>query len=239
MTVPEKFSENEDETKRLLRNSRLFKDFSPEIINAMAPLLTLCQFDEGNLICLKGDESDCLFIIRRGEVEVSVSSSDGKVIILGTLADGDVFGEVGLLDKNTRTANVSAKTDVQLYRLNSADFDALSKTFGVKEFMALTSYICFLFRRATNSLEETVFLDASVRVARKIRELYEKSGNKKDKSFDVSISQETLGKMAGLSRESANKALSRLEDTGLIKRHYKQITVPDIDKFLESLSEAD
>lgn len=238
MNVVEKFAADEDEPKRLLRNSRLFKDFSSEIIESIIPLLIPCQFDEGNLICLKGDESDCLFIVRRGEVEVSVSSSDGKVIILGTLGDGDVFGEVGLLDKNTRTANVSAKTDVQLYRLNSTDFDTLSKTFGVKEFMALTSYICFLFRRATNSLEETVFLDASVCVARKIRELYEKSG-KKEKSFDVSISQETLGKMAGLSRESANKALSRLEDTGLIQRHYKQITVPDIDRFLSSLSESE
>lgn len=227
---------NTDKDRRtLLENSRLFKGFSPSVLNAVEPLLVPCRFAAGNLICLKGDESDCLYLIAGGEVEVSVSSSDGKIIMLGALSGGDVFGEVGLLDKEARTANVTAKTDVSLYRLSSTDFDKITKLFGVDELTALTSYICFLFRRVTNSLEETVFLDAAIRVARKIYELYEKSGEKDGNSFTVAISQENLGRMAGLSREATNKALSRLEESGLIRSEYKKINIPDLARFAAML----
>ena len=219
--------------RKLLENSRLFKSFSPSVIDAILPLLTVCDFKAHQLICMKGDASDCLYIVNKGQVEVSVSSREGKIIILGYLSDGDVFGEVGLLDKQSRTANVTAKTDVSLYRLSSSDFDKITKLFGVDELMALTSYVCFLFRRVANNLEETMFMDAGIRVARKIKELYEKSEDKGRDTFKVNISQENLGKMVGLSREATNKALSQLEEDGLIERQYKSIFVPEIERFLK------
>lgn len=227
--------DNSEDAKRLLASSRLFKGFSAPVVETIVPLLVPCHFYADKMICLKGDVSDCLYIVRKGEVEVSISSSEGKIIVLGTLSEGDVFGEVGLLDKGTRTANVTAKTDVSLYRLDGRDFDVLKKLFGVAEFMALTAYICFLFRRAANNLEETVFMDADLRIARKIWELYEKSDRAEENFFKVAISQENLGRMAGLSREATNKALAHLENEGLIKRKYRRITVPDIGRFEQAV----
>lgn len=228
------------EKRTLLENSRLFKSFGPEAIDSILPILIPCSFDGDTLICLKGDESDCLFVIREGTVEVTVSSSDGKIILLGVLGPGDVFGEVGLIDKESRTANVTAINNVKLYRLNSSDFDNVTKTFGVDEWMALTSYICFLFRGVTNNLEETVFLDGSLRIAKKIQNLYKKNeGDADGNAFSIAISQENLGRMAGLSREATNKALSQLESQGLIERQYKRITVPDVKKFVAVLEDED
>lgn len=230
--------ENEHERRELLANSRLFGSFAPAVIDAIVPLLTPCRFETDNLICLKGDESDCLYIVREGEVEITVSSSDGKIILLGILSRGDVFGEVGLLDKESRTANVTARTDVRLYKLSSQDFEKITTLFGVNEFMALTAYICFLFRGVTNNLEETVFLDASIRVAKKIQSLYEQgTAEKEGGGFSVTISQEDLGRMAGLSREATNKALSRLEEKGLLSHKYKRITIPDAQKFAKALAD--
>lgn len=230
---------NETDTKKtLLKNSRLFGHFDESIIEAAIPMLTPCNFEAGQLVCLKGDESDSLYLIVSGEVEVSVSSHDGKIILLGTLSRGDVFGEVGLIDGDVRTANVVAVSDVELYRITSASFKELTLRFGVGEWMALSSYICFLFRRVTNSLEEALFLDASIRVARKIMSLQEKERDQSQNNFQVSISQEHLGRMAGLSREATNKALSRLEDMGLISREYKKIVVPDIERLAAAVKTA-
>lgn len=226
---------NENASKELLKNSRLFGSFSPAVIEAMAPMFQSCSFQADQSICLKGDDSDSLYIIRQGDVEISVSSVDGKIILLGTFSDGDVFGEIGLLDDGPRSANVIAKTDVSLYRLDKADFDKLTSLFGIEELKAITSYICFLFRQAINNLEEKSFLDADVRIARKIGELCKNAGNQKDQSFKVTISQESLGRMAGLSREATNKALSRLQEQGHIECHYKSIVVLNMDLFLRSI----
>lgn len=227
-----------EEKRELLRNSRLFKDFSTEVIEAIIPNLMLCHFDADNLICMKGDNSDCLYVVHEGEVEVSVSSREGKMILLGVLEKGDVFGEVGLLDHGTRTANVSTKTDVSLYRLSSENFNNVVELFGVPEFRAMASYVCFLFRNVTNNLEETVFLDASIRIAKKVQNLYRQDqGSKDGNSFSVSISQESLGRMAGLSREAANKALCQLEARGLLEHKYKCVTIPDMEKFQRAIAD--
>ncbi len=226
-----------EEIAKLLMKSRLFKNFSPEVIMAMTPFFTPCRFNSDNMICMKGDPSDYLYLICEGEVEVTVSSRDGKIIVLETLSRGDVFGEVGLLDKGPRTADVTARTDISLYRLEADDFETLTQSFSPGELKAITSYACYLFRRVTNSLEETAFMDADIRIARKIRELYEHSENKNGNSFRLNISQENLGRMAGLSREATNKALSHLEEKGLIQHKYKRVSVPNVKNFLEALKD--
>lgn len=227
-----------DNQKKLLQSSRFFNRFSQEVLDALAPRLTECRFEAGRIICLKGDVSDCLYFIDTGEVEVSISSVEGKVIVLGSLSSGDVVGEIGLLDGQGRTANIIAISDVILYRLDRDDFDALLTRFGTAEFLALTSYICALFRRVTNNLEEATFHDASIRIAFKIQELLKHSEDKNDTRAFIKISQENLGRMAGLSREATNKALSRLEEIGLIARGYRGFEVPDIKKFREMIQGA-
>lgn len=228
--------DTDQEKRGILKGSRLFKNFSSEIIDAIVPLLTTCRFDADNVIFMKGEESECLYIIHEGEAEISVSSCEGKEILLCTLGKGDAFGEVGLLDHGPRTANIIAKTDISLYRLSNNDFKNITKLFGINEFTAMTSYICCMFRSVTNNLEEMAFLDASVRVARKVQSLYlQNQGTKDGNSFSVSISQEKLGRMTGLSREAANKALCQLKEMGLLEHTYKCITVPDIEKFQQAI----
>lgn len=227
-----------DDKKQILKHSGFFKAFDSKIIEAILPLLQECHFGADHAICMKGDESDSIYLIREGQVEVSVSSRDGKVIVLGVLSKGDVFGEIGLLDKGSRTATVTAKTDTQLYRLTARDFAEITKLFSLKEWEAVTTYVCVLFRRVTNNLEETTFLDTGIRIVKKILEIYEKSPpeEKKAEVFKLNISQEILGRMVGLSREATNKTLSRLGDEGLIESKYKHILVPDIGKLRQIVS---
>lgn len=227
----------EKEKRSLVEKSAFFKHFDKAIIDFILPLLSECSFHSDNPICLKSDESDSLYIIREGQVEISVSSKDGKIIVLGMMFKGDVFGEIGLLDHGSRTATVTAKTDVSLYRLNARDFNKMTEKFGLKEWTATTAYVCDLFRRVTNNLEETAFLDTGVRVLKKIVEIYDRSPDeeKSPENFRLNISQEALGQMVGLSREATNKTLARLADTGMIESKYKYILIPDIEKLRETV----
>jgi CRP/FNR family transcriptional regulator, cyclic AMP receptor protein len=225
-------TDGDAQKRKLLESSSLFKGFDADLLNSIVPLLKECSYEADNVICLKGDVSDGLYIIREGQVEISVSSQEGKVIILGTLTDGDVFGEIALLDQSTRTANVVAKTDVTMYQLKPQDFTRVAQKFGQKEWMAITGYICALFRSVTNNLEEAMFLDTSLRVAKTLLKIAGKSGKPK-----IEISQEDLGKMVGLSREATNKALATLADRDLIERGYKGVVIPDMARFTAYVAE--
>lgn len=238
MTSPRNATMND--VHALVAQSPLFRCFSQEIIAAMVPLFKPCHFDADSVICPKGGESDCMYIIHEGQAEISLSSRDGKIIVLGTLGPGEVFGEIGLLDRGERTASVDALTDLSLYRLSAADFEKLSQSFSLNEWIAITRYICGLFRTVASNLEDTVFLDTDERILRRLLDLYEKSADKPaDGSYEAHISQENLGRMTNLSREATNKALSRLSKLGLIERRYKHIFIPDISRIRAALDGAE
>lgn len=226
---------DEESKNAVLAQCRMFGAFAKETRAAMAARLRPCAYKAGSIVCMKGDEADCLYIIADGNADVTVSSADGRVMLLGTFSRGDVFGELGLFDGAVRLADVSARTDLQLYKLSASDFELLLTQCRVSELRGLLSYVCDLLRRVTNNLEDTTFMDAGARIAHKIRQLYLSDHKYKSTgatgSITLKISQKDLGQMAGLSREATNKALSDIEARGLIKKHYRKITVTDIAAF--------
>ena len=218
-----------DLIRDLIKKSAFFQTFNTAIMDMIIPAMSECHYSTGNIICMRGDQSDYLYLVATGKADVSVSSRDGKIIILGRVSEGDVFGEIGLLDHGVRTATVTAKSDMSLYRLSREDFVRISSSFGLAEWAAITDYICLLFRQVSEHLEGSAFLDTNMRILKTILGIFEESPQADKKLFKLNMSQETLGNTVGLSREATNKVLSKLEEQGLIERKYKQIIVTDID----------
>jgi CRP-like cAMP-binding protein len=77
--------------------------------------------DAGKLLIQQDTESDAVFIIEEGVVEVSIETPDSKVSPpLTYLGRGDIIGELGVMNGDVRTANVKASSDVY-YRVLEAD----------------------------------------------------------------------------------------------------------------------
>ena len=68
-------------------------------------------FKEGTRVISRGDAADSAYFIISGDAEVH-DSQDGKKVVFATLSAGDVFGEMALFTGETRSAHVSAKTDL-------------------------------------------------------------------------------------------------------------------------------
>ena len=66
------------------------------------------RFRRGEVIFHAGDPGDALFVIVSGEVKIAVPSESGEEAILTTLREGDVFGELALLDGAPRSATAAA-----------------------------------------------------------------------------------------------------------------------------------
>ena len=78
-------------------------------------------FKSGETILAEGEEGDTAFLIVGGSVEVSVGAGpDAKTI--GTLAAGDVFGEMCLIEPGPRSATVKAVTDTECIATSYDEF---------------------------------------------------------------------------------------------------------------------
>ncbi len=87
--------------------------------------LQTVRFNAGDVVIRQGDEPDRFYIVADGEVEVMRHTADGADVQLATLRRGEIFGEIGILEETRRTADVRARSDVEVLALDWQDFKDL------------------------------------------------------------------------------------------------------------------
>jgi AAA family ATP:ADP antiporter len=101
----------------ILKTVSIFARTPDEILAEVAALLEEVELKEGETIFEKGDAGDCMYIIVDGRVRVH---DGGRT--LNYLGEGDVFGEMAVLDPEPRLASVTAVEDTRLFRLDQEPF---------------------------------------------------------------------------------------------------------------------
>lgn len=100
-----------------LKSSKIFRDISENDLIDTASIMEEIPMESGQLIFPKGEHGESMYIIHSGSVRVH----DGEHT-LAMLKENDVFGELSLLDSETRSASVSCKEDGLLLRLRQDPF---------------------------------------------------------------------------------------------------------------------
>src|SRR5262249_19573634 len=158
---------------------------------------------------LKGAPGNGMMAILRGEVRISVLGPDGRQITLTTMSEGDIFGEIALLDGGDRTADVVAITDTELLVIDRRSFLPFLERHPAVANKLLVA-LCQRLRRTTQQVEDLALLDLSARLAKRLIGLAETKGQKTDGGIKIAtpLTQGALADMVGTSRESINRQLS-------------------------------
>ncbi len=106
-----------------LKSIPLFQTVPDEELRQLAPFANEASVEEGRELVREGDFSYELWAIEEGEAEVL---RDGEH--LADLGPGDFFGEIGLLEKDLRTATVVARTPMRLITLTGWDLKRMERT---------------------------------------------------------------------------------------------------------------
>ncbi len=88
---------------------------------------TLKIFKSGELVIEEGTKGTSAFVVLSGAVEVLKRSGKNEVTV-ATLGEGQVFGEMGLIEDKPRSATVKAISEIKVREINRDDFNALLKT---------------------------------------------------------------------------------------------------------------
>ena len=105
----------------------LLEGFTAEQAALLRSRFTPMSVAAGGLFIRVGEPGDCLYLVRAGEVEVAAPPpvAGGGRKLLARLGPGHVIGEMALLNREARNADVSAVTDCKLDRLSAEDYNAL------------------------------------------------------------------------------------------------------------------
>lgn len=105
-----------------LQSHALFGGVASADLDAIIPLLKEEHFPAGADVVREGEQGTRMYFIRRGSVEVwkdaNGTTGERRLAILG---EGDTFGEMELIDIQTRSASVRALEELTVLTLANAD----------------------------------------------------------------------------------------------------------------------
>jgi glutaminase len=111
-----------------LAEHELCRGLRPADLRHLEGLLEHRRFRPGELIVRLGDAAAEIYLLVRGEVSVMLDLPGGRRKRLSTLSPGMAFGELAVVNRQPRSADVRADTAVECYALATAAFDRLSDT---------------------------------------------------------------------------------------------------------------
>ncbi len=215
----------------LIKQIPIFADLEESDLTTLSASTRLMSLKPGQTLFHKGDEGTALYIVRRGTIKIVLPSRIGDEIIVTILPEGEFFGEMSLLDGEPRSADAIAIDASEVLVLRRTDFLHFLQS-NINAIKAILSLLSKRLRSTDEMLEDTCFLNISIRLAKKLVELAISHGRKAEDGIhiDLPLTQKELGDMVGATRESINKELRTLKEKQIIQMTGNHIQILDLQK---------
>ena len=215
----------------------LFAELDENTLNQISSLGIRKNFSKDSVVLFEHEAGSALFVIIAGKVKISRVSDDGKEVILTILGESDFFGEMAILDGATRSANVTAMEDAEIFIVQRSEFlDLLHRHPEVS--IALLQELTRRLRAADMKIKSLSLKDAEGKVATVILQLADDIGMIKQGTVEIEKLpyQHDLANMAGTSRETISRTLHSFAKKGFVELEGSRLRIIDYEKFKELFS---
>lgn len=113
---------------KVIRNHPVFKDQNNAVDQVVREVQTHLNRPE-DLVCKQGETAHYLYLLSKGDCNVLVRDELRENRLVKSLKPGSIFGEVGLITKNTRTATVICKNYCTIASLDKVIFDDMCERY--------------------------------------------------------------------------------------------------------------
>jgi CRP-like cAMP-binding protein len=79
-------------------------------------------YHDGEVIARQGEWGDCMYVVQQGRVEIVLERADGSEPPLDVVEQGDLFGEMAILEKQRRSATVRARGEARVLTVDRRTF---------------------------------------------------------------------------------------------------------------------
>lgn len=207
----------------ILINNPLFAGLQDFYITDLLKCGEIKLYPNKTQIISEGDPGDAIYFIMSGKANVTLYGEEGREIVLAVLHDGDVFGEMSIIDNKPRSANVEAAGKLECFVLTKTAFlEYLSKHHRV--YITMFAYLTGRLREATRKIGGLALLDVCGRIAHTL--LGMSTGSPKGNVVVIDRpTHEELAAMIGSSREVVSRAIKKMTQEGYIKIEKNKIVL--------------
>lgn len=187
-------------------------------------------YPDNTMICCEHEPGNELYIIQFGKVKIT-KIINNKEVLLAVLKEGDIFGEMALLENKPRNASAIAYEEAQIMAVNKENFKNMVST----QPQLVTKLISLLAERTWVVYRQLINLKISNKIGRVYDMLLiqlekEKIDIKHGLSYSFEFGPKELIKMVGLSPEEGKEIISTIFQNKKLQLVENKIIVKDIEE---------
>lgn len=189
----------------------LFSKLNESSLSSLARACRFKHVEKGDVLFFLSDSSESAYVVRYGDISIVLNSPDGREIVINEMRKGDLFGELGILTKKSRSTSAVARSDSELLVIPQREFLRImdDEPQLTRRMLELTATRLQVSSERESAL---VFMDAQARLAHILLEL---DMQEMDAGY-ITVSQDELAHRTGLIRQTVAKALGRWRRDGLL-----------------------
>jgi CRP/FNR family cyclic AMP-dependent transcriptional regulator len=145
----------------VLHSSVLFKGSSKEELELLLGLFQERQLKPNTTIFTENMPAEALYVVKSGNVRISVMVGEGLETGLLLLGPGEFFGELALVQEGNRLVTARAETAVELLLLTRKDFQAmldLEPRAAARALMIITKLLAMRVKAYNERLKDLLLL---------------------------------------------------------------------------------
>lgn len=202
-----------------LSHISIFEGLPEAKLSALQELCVSRSYPKNTVIINEGDQANAMYICTQGKVKVYVSDENGREFVLSSMGPNEYFGELSLLDDDTRSASVITTEKSTFSILHKDDFSKMilnNPEIGLVLLRNLASRI----RKLTDNVKTLALQDVYGRIRKTLLDLStEKNG---ETIIEEKLTQQDIANRIGSSREMVARILKDLGTGGYIEIEKKQ-----------------
>lgn len=221
----------------VLRTIPLFSELNDDELNQISKFAVRQFYKKDNMVLIEEEVGSTMFVILNGRVKISRISDEGREVILSILCDGDFFGEMSILDGQTRSANAVTLEDTELLIIRREDFLTVLYDFP-QIAINLLKELAHRLRRSDSQIKSLSLQNALGKVASTLLRIADDSGTIKQGQVEISQlpPQQDLANMAGTSRETISRVIKSLSQLGYVRKEGSKLIIIDYNRFRQDFS---
>ena len=213
-----------------------FRNLPPEALLRLERGGTTLEPRSGAQLFAQGDLADSVYAVIGGAGFVRVGSADrdSKALMVEMMRDGDIVGEISVLDGGTRTAEAVTEGRVRLMRISAPTFRAVledTPSLGVE----LCRMMAVRLRRTFALYQDATFETVEARLARQVFYLAGVHGHRSEAGLRLGgqFRQSDLADLLGTTPRSIITILNKWRSEGTVEYDAKrgQLTICDETRF--------
>lgn len=192
----------------ILDKVEIFEGLTQQEMDALTASSVTRSYPKNTVIINENDHADSLYLIESGRVKVYCSDKNGKEFIMNTLATGDHFGELALLDDDKRSASVRTMEKSNFCIIYKEDFNhVLAQQPNIAK--TLIRNLTRRVRKLTQDVKALALQDVYGRVTNVLTTLSEPR-DEETSIIPEKLTQQDIADRVGASREMVARILKDL-----------------------------